>query len=62
MAIENIENIETTSIDLTCSWPIEITAAATSDRVFDLVEDLRLLRGGPDCSTKLQPAFTDKMR
>lgn len=56
-----IENIGTVSMDLTCSFPIEITAVDTDERVFDVIDDLYSLRGNPDCNAKLQPGFTDKM-
>lgn len=56
-----IENTGTASLDLTCSWPIEIIALDSKDRQFDPIEDLYDLKGNPECNSSLQPGFKDKM-
>ncbi|MGL3807305.1 hypothetical protein ACSYDW_14525 [Paeniglutamicibacter sp. R2-26] len=57
----SIENTGSSSLDLTCSWPIEIFALDTRSRQYDPIEELYNLKGNPGCSSNLQPGFKDKM-
>lgn len=56
-----IENAGQVSMDLTCSWPIEVFAADATNRMFDPVDEVYKLQGTPECNEKLQPGFTSPM-
>jgi hypothetical protein len=56
-----IENAGQKSMDLTCSWPIEVFAADASNRMFDPIDELDKLEGTPECNEELQPGFSSPM-
>lgn len=56
-----IENAGQVSMDLTCSWPIEVFAADAANRMFDPVDELYKLQGTPECNENLQPGFSSPM-
>lgn len=54
-----VENIGKESMDLTCSWPINIMALDSQMREFDTVDDLYDIKDNPACNAELQPGFSD---
>ncbi|MDV7136192.1 hypothetical protein [Williamsia muralis] len=56
-----VENVGQVSVDLTCSWPIEVFAADATNRMFDPVDELYKLQGTPECNENLQPGFSSPM-
>jgi len=56
-----INNIGATSMDLTCSWPIDVVGVDDQDREFDTVDDRYKYEGNPACNDKLQPGFSSDM-
>lgn len=56
-----IDNVGSTSMDLTCGWPIEIVGVDVEEREFDEIDDLRKYQGNPRCNEKLQPGFSSEM-
>lgn len=56
-----INNIGATSMDLTCSWPIDVVGVDDQDREFDTVDDRYKYQGNPACNDKLQPGFSSDM-
>jgi hypothetical protein len=53
-----VRNNSTESMDLTCSFPIDIRVFNTASQEFDPVESLYEMRGNPECNAQLQPGFT----
>jgi hypothetical protein len=49
------------SLDLTCSWPIDAKLVDDRDRNFDPIDELYKLKGNPECNKQLQPGFEDDM-
>lgn len=56
-----VENIGKESMDLTCSWPINIMAIDSEMREFDTIDDLYEIKDNPECNAQLQPGFTDNI-
>ena len=56
-----IKNTATESMDLTCSFPIDIRVFNTDSQEYDPVQNLYEMRGNPECNAQLQPGFTSKM-
>lgn len=54
-----IENIGKESMNLTCSWPVNIMAVDSEMREFDTVDDQYDIKGNPECNAQLQPGFSD---
>lgn len=48
-------------IDLTCSFPIDIKLFNMSSQVFSPIEDVRKIKGNPECNAQLQPGFESAM-
>lgn len=57
----HIINYGQTSLDLTCSWPIDAKLVDDRDRKFDPIHELYKLKGNPECNKQLQPGFEDDM-
>jgi len=56
-----VKNVGKASMDLTCSWPINIKVVDTEVREFDTVDDLYDIKGNPECNAQLQPGFSDNI-
>jgi hypothetical protein len=56
-----IVNDGQSSLDLTCSWPIDAKLVDDRDRNFDPIDELYKLKGNPECNKQLQPGFEDDM-
>jgi hypothetical protein len=56
-----IKNTSVKSMDLTCSFPIDIKVFNTDSQQYDPVQDLSEMRGNPECNAQLQPGFKSKM-
>lgn len=56
-----IENNATESMDLTCSFPVDIKAVNADFQEYDPVQNLHEMRGNPECNTELQPEFASPM-
>lgn len=56
-----VENIGKESMDLTCSWPINIKVVDMDGREFDTVDNLYELKNNPECNAQLQPGFSDEI-
>jgi hypothetical protein len=56
-----IFNSGKSSIDLTCSWPVDAKLIDALDREFDPIDDLYKLKGNPECNYQLQPGFEAEM-
>ena len=54
-----VENTGQESMDLTCSWPINIKVIDREMREFDTVDELYSIKGNPECNAQLQPGFSD---
>jgi hypothetical protein len=62
VAIEtHIINDGQSSLDLTCSWPIDAKLLDDRDRNFDPIDELYKFKGNPECNKQLQPDFEDAM-
>jgi hypothetical protein len=62
VAIEtHIVNDGQSSLDLTCSWPIDVKLVDDRDRNFNPIDELYKLKGNPECNKQLQPGFEDDM-
>ena len=57
----HIVNNGQSSLDLTCSFPIDAKLVDDRDRNFDPIQDLYKLKGNPECNKQLQPGFEDDM-
>jgi hypothetical protein len=57
----HIVNDGQSSLDLTCSWPIDAKLVDDRDRNFDPIDELYKLKGNPECNKQLQPGFEDDM-
>jgi hypothetical protein len=57
----HIINDGQSSLDLTCSWPIDAKLVDDRDRNFDPIDELDRLKGNPECNKQLQPGFEDDM-
>ncbi|MHA6631773.1 hypothetical protein ACU61A_40595 [Pseudonocardia sichuanensis] len=56
-----IFNSGKSSIDLTCSWPVDAKLIDALDREFDPIDDLYKIKGNPECNHQLQPGFEAEM-
>ncbi|TQM11155.1 DUF4352 domain-containing protein [Pseudonocardia kunmingensis] len=56
-----IFNSGKSSVDLTCSWPVDAKLIDALDREFDPIDDLYKLKGNPECNYQLQPGFEAEM-
>lgn len=56
-----IKNMGDASMDLTCGWAIENRLLDSSERSFDPIDELYMLRGNPECNANLQPGFESEM-
>jgi hypothetical protein len=54
-------NDSTTSIDLTCGYPIGNHLVDDRSRKFDSIDRLYRIRGNPECNDNLQPGFASDM-
>lgn len=54
-----IKNTGRESMDLTCSWPINIKVLDDEMREFDTIDSLHEVQGNPECNAQLQPGFSD---
>ncbi|WP_345613075.1 DUF4352 domain-containing protein [Pseudonocardia adelaidensis] len=57
----HVTNDGQSSLDLTCSWPIDAKLVDDRDRNFDPIGELYELKGNPECNKQLQPGFEDEM-
>lgn len=57
-----VKNNSTESMDLTCSFPIDIRVFNTKSQEYDPVQNLYELRDNPMCNAQLQPGFTSSIR
>ena len=57
----HVTNNAKTSLDLTCSLPVQTAVADDQQRNFDAIDDLYKLRGNPECNNQLQPGFESDM-
>lgn len=48
-------------IDLTCGFPIDIKAFNVAAQVYSPIEDIRKIKGNPECNAQLQPGFESPM-
>lgn len=56
-----VENKSTESMDLTCSFPIDIKVFNDDGQEFDPVDELYTLKNNPECNDQLQPGFADEI-
>ncbi len=56
-----VKNNATESMDLTCSFPIDIRVFNLDSQEYDPVEELYEMQGNPECNAQLQPGFKSKM-
>jgi hypothetical protein len=56
-----IFNSGKSSIDLTCSRPVDTKLIDALDREFDPIDDLYKIKGNPECNYHLQPGFEAEM-
>jgi hypothetical protein len=56
-----IKNNSTESMDLTCSFPVDIKVFNESFQEYDPAQSLSEMRGNPECNAQLQPGFASKM-
>nr|WP_253945543.1 DUF4352 domain-containing protein [Nocardioides sp. zg-DK7169] len=56
-----IKNNSTESMDLTCSFPIDIKVFNEDFQEYDPVQSLHEMRDNPECNAQLQPGFTSEM-
>ncbi|NUL45787.1 DUF4352 domain-containing protein [Cellulosimicrobium funkei] len=54
-----VENIGKKSMDLTCSWPVNIMVIDREMREFDTIDSLYEIKGNPECNAELQPGFSN---
>lgn len=56
-----VTNETKSSMDLTCSLPINNALIDDQGRRFDTIEDIYDVAGNPECNAQLQPGFKDEM-
>ncbi|MET7924763.1 hypothetical protein ABZT43_12355 [Streptomyces sp. NPDC005349] len=56
-----VTNEAKSSMDLTCSLPINNALIDDQGRQFDTIDDLYEVAGNPECNAQLQPGFKDEM-
>ena len=56
-----VDNVGSTSMDLTCSWPIDVVAVDIEEREFDTISSLHQYEENPRCNDNLQPGFSAEM-
>ena len=57
----HVVNNAKTSLDLTCSLPINTKLVDDKERQFDPIDSLYKLKGNPECNDQLQPGFESDM-
>jgi hypothetical protein len=57
----HIINDGRTSLDLTCSLPMQTALVDDRDRNFDPIDSLYKIKGNPECNDQLQPGFETDM-
>ena len=57
----HVINDAKTSLDLTCSLPVNSRLVDDRERQFDTIDDLYKLKGNPECNDQLQPGFESDM-
>jgi hypothetical protein len=57
----HVVNNAKTSLDLTCSLPVNTKLVDDQQRQFDAIDDLYKLKGNPECNDQLQPGFESDM-
>ena len=57
----HVVNNAKTSLDLTCSLPVNTKLVDDQERQFDPIDDLYKLKGNPECNDQLQPGFESDM-
>lgn len=56
-----ITNTGKEPVDLTCSYPLEISAFNSANQEYTPIEHLYQVQGNPECNAQLQPGFTSQM-
>lgn len=56
-----VSNEGRASMDLTCSWPIDVVSVDAEDREFDTISALYQYESNPACNDNLQPGFSTEM-
>lgn len=56
-----VSNEGRSSMDLTCSWPIEVVGVDVDEREFDTINSLYQYEANPACNDSLQPGFSAEM-
>jgi hypothetical protein len=57
----HVVNNAKTSLDLTCSLPVNTKLVDAQERQFDAIDSLYKLNGNPECNDQLQPGFESDM-
>lgn len=56
-----IENTDRTSMDLTCSYEVDIKVLSDKDQEYLPLENMHEIVGNPGCNDQLQPGFSTEM-